>query len=129
MNRKGQVLVAFIILLPVLFIVFALIIDLGNLYIEKRKIDNNIKDVIEYSLNNIEENKDLENKIKNQLNLNIDNIQYLDIKINDKIIEIKLEKTNNSIFSTILNVSNLKISSHYKGYINDDKIVIRKEGN
>ena len=125
MNRKGQVLVAFVILLPLLFIVLALIIDLGNLYIEKRNVENNIKDALKYSLNNLEDST-LETKIRNQLNLNIDNVSFLKIEINDKIIEIKLKKNIKGIFTSVLNKS-YTISSYYKGYIKDEEIIIRKE--
>lgn len=128
MNKKGQVLIAFVLLLPVIFMLAGLIIDCGYLYIEKRNVDNNIKDALEYGLKNIEEDTNiLEQKLKNQLNLNIENIKKMNIKINNKIIEIELEKSKKGVFTLIFFKSEYKISSHYKGYINDDEIVIRKE--
>lgn len=127
MNRKGQVLVAFIILLPLLFMVMAIIIDLGNLYVQKRNIENNVKDVLKYSLSNLED-IELETKIRNQLNLNIDDIDNLNIKIKDEIIEIKLEKTKKGIFNSIIKKP-YEISIHYKGYIKEEQIVVQKEGN
>ena len=42
MNNKGQTLVTFIIILPILLIILALVVDLGFIYIEKRNIDNNV---------------------------------------------------------------------------------------
>lgn len=128
MNKKGQVLIAFILLLPIIFMLAGFIIDCGYLYIEKRKVDNNIKDTLEYGLKNIEEDTNvLEQKLRNQLNLNIEDIKKMNIKINDKIIEIELEKSKKGIFTLILVKSEYKISSHYKGYINNDEIIIRKE--
>ena len=53
LNNKGQTLVAFIILIPVLIMIFTLVVDLGLLSIEKRKIDNEIKSTITYGLKNI----------------------------------------------------------------------------
>ena len=126
MNKKGQVLVAFITLLPLLFLLLALIIDLGNLYIEKRRVDNNIRDITQYALNNLEDTA-LETKIRNQLTLNIENIDNLNISINDKVIEIKLQKNKKGIFNSILNIDYYKITSHYKGYIKNEEIIIRKE--
>ena len=125
MNRRGQVLVAFILLLPIIFMLIALIIDCGYLYIEKRNVDNNIKDVIKYGLKNIEVDG-IENKLKNQLYFNIEEIEKLNIKINNKIIEIELEKSKKSIFTLVFSKYKYKITSHYKGYINEEKIVIRK---
>ena len=62
MNNKGQTLTAFIVLLPLIFMIFALILDLGLLYTEKQKINSNIKEAINYGLKNQEE-KNLENKL------------------------------------------------------------------
>ena len=126
MNKKGQVLVAVVLLIPIMFMFIGLIIDLGYLYIEKRNIDNNIKDALEYGLKNIED-ANIENKLRKQLKLNIENIEKLNIKINDKIIEIELEKSRKGVFTLVFSKSEYKISSHYKGYINEEKIVIRKE--
>lgn len=126
MNKKGQVLVAFIILLPILFMFLGLIVDCGYLYIEKRNVDYNIEDVIEYGLKNIEVN-DLENKLRKQLNLNIEDIEKLNIKINNQIIEIELEKHKKSIFTLVFSKHQYQISSHYKGYINNGEIIVRKE--
>ena len=125
MNKNGQVLVAFALLLPIIFMLIGLIIDCGYLYIEKRNVDNNVKDVLEYGLKHIDE-ENIENKIKGQLNLNIEDIEKLNISINDKKIEIQLEKSQNSIFTLVFSKYKYDISSHYKGYINEDEIVIRK---
>lgn len=125
MNKRGQVLVAFVLLLPILFMLIGLIIDCGYLYIEKRSVDNNIKDALEYGLKHIEEDN-IEDKLKKQLNLNIEEIEKLNINIVDKIIEIKLEKNKKSIFTSVFSKHKYEISSHYKGYIKEDKIVIRK---
>ena len=125
MNKRGQVLVAFVLLLPIVFMLIGLIIDCGYLYIEKRNIDNNIKEALEYGLKNIKE-ENIENKIQKLLNINIEEIEKLDITINDKIINIKLEKSKKSIFTLVFSKYNYEISSHYKGYIKEEKIIIRK---
>lgn len=116
---------AFVLLLPILFMLMGLIIDCGYLYIEKRNVDNNIKDALKYGLEHIEDDN-VENKIKKQLNLNIEEIDKLNITINDKIIEIQLEKSKNSIFTLIFSKYKYNITSHYKGYENSDEIIIRK---
>lgn len=127
MNKKGQVLIAFVLLLPVLFMFMGLIIDCGYLYLEKRNIDNNIKDVIKYGLkNNLEEQDVLESKIKKQLNLNIENIDKLNIILEDSTIEIELTKRKKGIFTLIFSRGEYLITSHYKGRINDREIKIRK---
>ena len=79
-------------------------------------------------MKNIEEDSNiLENKLNNQLNLNIEDVQKLNININNQIIEIQLEKTKKGIFTLIFSKSEYKISSHYKGYIINGDMIIRKE--
>ena len=100
MNKRGQVLVAFVLILPIIFMLIGLIVDCGYLYIEKRNVDNNVKDVLKYGLKHIDE-ENIENKIKKQINLNIDQIDKLDVNINDEIIEIELKKSKKSIYLKI----------------------------
>lgn len=126
-NNKGQVLVAFILLLPVLVMLLGLLVDCGYLYYEKRRVDNNLIDALKYGLNNIDEDANvLKSKIRKQLNLNIEDIQKLDIKIEDNIIEIELKKVKKGIFTVIFSKYQYDISGHYKGYKDMEKIIIRK---
>lgn len=127
LNNKGQTLVAFIILLPVLIMVFALIIDLGLLSIEKRKIDNEIKSTITYGLKNIEsDNLDL--KLRKLILKNIDNINNEDIKIRieNNYIKISLSVERKSIFK-IIGKEKYDINSSYIGIVDNNKIKIEKE--
>ena len=86
MNKKGQVLVIFIIFIPIIILIFTLIVDIGNMYIQKRNISNNLKYAVEYS------NKNNTN-IEEILNKNLDKIK---IEYNDE--EIKITKKYNGIF-------------------------------
>ena len=88
MNKKGQVLALFVILLPILILLVGLIIDTGLAYMEKRKIENLLYDTISYGLDHIEEN-DIKMKLKYLIteNLNIES----DITIENNIITIQIE--------------------------------------
>ena len=120
MNNKGQTLVVFVIILPIILMIFTLIIDLGFLYIEKRNIDNNVYDIVEYYLDNIDD-INIETKVKELLNKNIKDID--DIIINDELeyIEVRVLKTRKSIYSIITNET--KIDIVYKGFKEDKKII------
>lgn len=107
MNSKGQVLVIFVILLPIFLMIFTFIIDLGMLSIEKRKCDNNTYDAVEYYL----DSNDKEKTIK----LIENNIE--DIKVN-------IEDSENSV--------EISVSKEYKGIYNiiyDNEIKITYIGN
>ena len=53
MNNKGQSLVIFILILPILLLLFALIWEIGNLGFTINRYETEIKDTINYVLNNL----------------------------------------------------------------------------
>lgn len=127
LNNKGQTLVAFIILIPVLIMIFTLVVDLGLLSIEKRKIDNEIKSTITYGLKNIEtDNLDL--KLRNLLIKNIEDIdnKNIEIKIENNYIKITLIKEKTSLFK-LIGKDKYEINSSYVGIIQNKRIKIEKE--
>ena len=120
MNNKGQTLVIFVIVLPILLIMFTLIIDLGFLYIEKRNISNNVYDSVEYYLENIEA-EEVKNDVEKLLNKNVKNIEDIKIKENEEYVEIYLTKTRKSLYSIITH--DTKISVNYIGYKENKEII------
>lgn len=120
MNNKGQTLVIFVILIPILLIMLTLIVDLGFLYIEKRNISNNVYDSVEYYLDNIND-IDINEKVKVLLNKNISNIETIDISETDEYIEINVLKTRRSLYSIITNSTDINVT--YKGIKESKKII------
>ena len=120
MNNKGQTLVIFVIILPIILIILTLIVDLGFMYIEKRNIENNVYDSVEYYLENIDED-DIDVKVNKLLNKNIKDIDELIIDDKEDYVEIKLSKERKSIYSIITN--DIKISVNYKGYKENKRII------
>lgn len=116
MNNKGQVLVIFVIMLPILLILFTFVVDLGLLSIEKRNISNNTYDAVEYYLEN-QSNTEIENKIKNLLSKNINNIDNIEINNTDTYIEITVIKKYKSL------LKNNEISITYKGNKENSEII------
>jgi Flp pilus assembly protein TadG len=100
LTNKGQVLVVFILLLPLLFFLSAIIIDFGIISIQKRKIENTIDDALTYALE--EKDKDhLEENITTMLKSTISNIDVLEITSTDDEIEIYLVSTIDSGFKRL----------------------------
>lgn len=52
MNNKGQSLVLFVIILPLIFILGVFVFDLSNVYSEKSKLDNIAYDALYYKITN-----------------------------------------------------------------------------
>jgi len=123
-KNSGQVLVLFILILPILFMILGLVIDVGLSYLEKRKVDNVINEAIYYALN--DDNNVLDNTRK-YIQKNIDNIDNLNVSLNDNIVEIKLSKRHKSLFANIFKKNDNLITANWFGYKDNDKIKIEKQ--
>ena len=95
-DRKGQALIEFIIILPILILIIFCIIDFGNIMIEKSKLQNDLDIITE--LYQSKSNDEINNYIsKNEIDINIDNLNnYTTITLN-KDIDINTIIINNII--------------------------------
>lgn len=120
-NNKGQSLVLFIIFMPVLLGIMALVIDVGNALIKKSETDDVLELVLNYGLKNDEvffENQ--KEELVTLLNYNLSDSSN-EIILRDKQIIISSECYVEGIFSNILNIKGFKIESEYIGYIDSEK--------
>jgi hypothetical protein len=125
MNKKGQVLVFFVILIPVLIAMAAYAIDMTHVFYRSTKLNNLNYMVLEYGLKNID-NIDINSKLSKLLDENDSNIDTKEIIIDDNKISIRLDEKIDSIFGKVINIDNYQITSVYKGYIINGEIVIEK---
>lgn len=86
MNKRGQALVEFIIILPIMIFIMLAIIDYGMISYTKSKIENIITDV-----GNMYKNNESEDEIKDFVKSN-DKLLNSVINFDDKYINIKLYK-------------------------------------
>ena len=101
MNNKGQTLVAFLLLLPFLFLVIAFLLDFGFLSIQKRRITNAAHDALIYASKN--KNSDtLEEEVTNLLNKNIDGINTFQTIKEKEYFEIRFTIELKGLFKGIL---------------------------
>lgn len=115
MNKKGQTLVIFVVMLPIIVIVIQMIINKNNMYYDQNNMKNITQEAIYYGLNNIT-NENVTNEIEQFINKNIECESIIEIE-NDTI-KITLKKENNTI-KKILGTGNIKVS--YIGYIENGK--------
>ena len=87
MNKKGQALVEFIIIVPILLFILFAIIDYGMISYSRNKMENIINDISKMYDNN-ETDEEINNFIKSN-----DKNMHEKIEKEDKYINIKLEKT------------------------------------
>lgn len=123
LNNKGQSLVLFVLIVPILFLILVLVFDVGNALIEKQELDNISYLTIEYGLEHMDEFS-IETKMKNIVTKNNNKIENINIVINDDKIILTIKKNINGIL--VKNVNLVEIESKYIGYIKDGKKVIER---
>lgn len=107
MNKKGQSLVLFIALLPIVIMLFAFVFDNALISIEKRKLNTIANSSIDY----MEKGISIDN-ISKYVKDNDENIKIKKIDKDDK--EIELEVVIDSYFGKILGFNNYRINSNIK---------------
>ena len=126
MNNKGQTLVIFVLILPLILLIISILFSYGNLLLTKKQIENNIVYTINYYFDYEYENRNESNmeEIKSKLKYIIEkNIKYdnLIIEIKDDSIDISIEKQINNLFV------NKNIIINYYGYLfNSEKVIKRR---
>ena len=120
-NNRGQVLTFFVLMLPLFVVLLILTIDISNLIINRLEIDNVNRIIIDYALDNNDE-INLETLVKDLANINDSKLE-VNLNIEEDKINIILNKEIKGIVSK-KNIYDL--SSHFEGYIENDKKIIKK---
>lgn len=123
MNKKGQVLVIFIIILPLLLLLVTLTISSGFILYERKKIDSNIELIIEEQLKKIDSANS--EQISKQIKENI-NASFVNVNVVNNTITVQLTTNLTSPFSEFLK-HNKEIKLNYKGYIDNNQIIVEQE--
>ena len=123
MNNRGQSLVTFILILPIILIITSLAIDYGMVSIDKRMISNNMKSSIKYGLKH-KNDENIEITIKELIYKNIDknNIKQMDVVVNNDTILLTIKYKIDGLFDFIHD--DMVIS--YEGKIENNNIRINK---
>ena len=109
LNNKGQALVEFVIIAPILIFIIMSIIDVGNIVLKKMKLEDNLNTVVElYEKGNYEVISSLSNKesfnydLNKQINMTVITLKQ-DIKVNTPFLNLILKdnykiKTSRTIY-------------------------------
>ncbi len=119
MNNKGQVFTFFILLLPVMIMILALVVDLGLLMVDTYKTKTIVKEAISYGLK--------ENDIEGMtIQLDSNNINYH--MSNNGNIKIEVNGKYKTVFSKVFKKNEYQYSFTYLGYIDNGNVHIEEEG-
>ena len=124
LNNKGQSLVMFIILIPVILLMFVFVYDVGSSIYEKNRLSNACNLAMEYGLDNMDSIS--ENDLIDLIRKNTNNVNNISVVIYNNEIKIKADKEINNIFDGIsgLNIDN--IYCEYYGKINNERKEIER---
>ena len=115
LNNKGQSLVLFVIVLPILLLILILVLDIGKAITLKKEL-NNINDIaMDYGLNNLNK-ENLEEELFNLIKLNNNDIDKVVVSLDNEKIYIKMEEKIDGVFTNFIDIPIFNINLSYVGY-------------
>lgn len=126
MNRKGQALVAFIIILPIVLLFLAVVIDVSFMLKEKTKLTSVTKTILLSTYKKKEEERYLED-IENLFLKNGIPKESLLVEIKENEVKVCNQYEINSLFGKIIGLKTYKIRTCLKAEQNREQIKISKE--
>ena len=121
MNKKGQTLILFVILIPILVTITAVVVDVGTLEFTYQKLKGIVDESIkEYYL------KDGKNSMENTLKYNDLSKELYEISESDNEVNVYLTYEMDAIFGRLINISSYEIIVNRKGKVEMDQIVIEE---
>lgn|SRR5574344_2726624 len=122
MNNKGQTLVFFVALLPLVFILFAFIFDTALISIENNRIKDEASSAIKYL---VSDNKNIID-VRGVIISNDKDINIVSITSNS----VHLKKSIDPLFGKVVGYDKYNIEVDMSGYIDsNNKLIIKEKGN
>ena len=126
LNNKGQTLIMFILLIPLILVIMALVIDTSFVYKEKIKFQSVTKTIMKTTYEN-KDAIDFNDKIINLYKKNGIDTNNMVIKVNSDNVVIKNQAKVKSIFGNIIGIKNYEVKFLYKIYKENESIKVIKE--
>ena len=119
-NNKGQSLVLFILIIPILIGIMVIVIDCGKVFLCKNRQENVLTLALEYGLT-----EEKNTVIEDILDKNFDDGEHKVVWNGDKVSIVVHEKVN-GVFSSLLGFSTFDVVSQYQGSVIEGKKRIEK---
>lgn len=126
LNNKGQTLIMFILLIPLILVIMALVIDTSFVYKEKIKFQSVTKTIMKTTYEN-KDATDFNDKIINLYKKNGIYTNNIVIKVNSNSVVIKNQAKVKSVFGNIIGIKNYEVKFSYKIYKENESIKVIKE--
>lgn len=122
MNKKGQTLIAFVLLIPIFLIFLAFVVDTGLILKENTKLNSTTKTILKNTYK-----EPVEEKIKELYKKNDIPTENLTIEIESNNIRVTNEYEIDSIFGNIIGLKKYKIKLKIRATIQNDEVKDYKE--
>lgn len=126
LNNKGQTLIMFILLIPLILVIMALVVDTSFVYKEKIKFQSVTKTIMKTTYEN-KDATDFNDKIINLYKKNGIYTNNIVIKVNSNSVVIKNQAKVKSVFGNIIGIKNYEVKFSYKIYKENESIKVIKE--
>ena len=125
LNNKGQSLVMFVMILPILLMIIMMVIDIGKMVQRREELDSINYILVDYGLDNIEINN-LEDKLKEILGKNDKSIDIVKINIDKESLEVEVILRDEVDLLILKDNKLFRVKSDYVGRIVDNKKIIER---
>lgn len=122
MNKRGQTLIIFVMLIPIILTMAALVIDVGLLYYKK----NEYTGIVEESIKEYFKDEDILSA-KETLTLNGVSLDDTEINVSDNEITITLDTKVDSIFGKVIRINEYEIKVSRVGTKDKERVIISKK--
>lgn len=125
MNNKGQSLVLFILLIPVMLLILVSVYEVGKLVLIKNELDDIGKLAVNYGVLKIDD-ENVINDVRELVLKNKSDIDKVEVSIVDNKLYVSLEDKIEDELLLIGKFNGLTLTSSYYGYMDEEKKIIRK---
>jgi len=121
LNNKGQTLVLFVLLLPIMLCIMVLVFDIGKFICLKQELNHINSMVVSYGIEHYND-EDIVNELNHLILLNSDNLSNIEVNVEENKVYVDLLSSDSSIFGNIFNIEMFEVRSSYVGNVSDKKI-------
>ena len=122
MNKRGQTLIIFVMLIPIILTIAALVIDVGLLYYKK----NEYTGIVEESIKEYFKDEDLTSALET-LTLNGVSLDDVLVSATDETISVILDTKVDSIFGKVIRINDYEIKIARVGTKDKERVIIKKK--
>lgn len=122
MNKRGQTLIIFVMLIPIILTMAALVIDVGFLYYKK----NEYTGIVEESIKEYFKDEDLTSALET-LTLNGVSLDDVLVSATDEKISVTLDTKVDSIFGKVIRINDYEIKIARVGTKDKERVIIKKK--